>query len=113
MDPRFLLAVDENNDNLHYGGAMAVHDKSEFIADMKKEVDALTKDKVWRIEPRKNIPEHAKLIRLIWSFKRKRNPMGELMKHKARLFVHGGMQQKVQTTGTHMHQWWIGQRFGL
>ena len=93
MDPRLLLATDGNNDNLHYGGAMAAPDKKEFIAAMQKEVEALTKDKVWRLEPKKNIPANAKLIRLIWSFKRKRNPQGDLLKHKARLCAHGGMQQ--------------------
>ena len=91
MDLRLLLGTDESKDNLHYGGAMAAPDKSEFIAAMNKEVDPLTKDKVWQIEPRKNILEHAKLIRLIWSFKCKWNPMGELIKHKARLCVHGGI----------------------
>ena len=94
MDPRLLLATDTNNDNLHYGGAMAAPDKKEFIAAMQKEVEALTKDNVWRLEPKRNIPPHAKLIRLIWSFKRKRNPLGDLIKHKARLCVHGGMQTK-------------------
>ena len=87
MDPRLLLATDSNNDNLHYGGAMAAPDKQDFLLAMKKEISDLTKDKVWRLELKKNIPAKAKLIRLIWSFKRKRNPLGELLKHKARLCV--------------------------
>ena len=29
----------------------------------------------------------------IWSFKRKRSPAGQLLKHKARLCAHGGMQK--------------------
>ena len=41
-----------------------------------------------------SLPPDAKLIRLIWSFKQKRNPLGELTKHKARLCVHGGMQRQ-------------------
>ena len=94
MDPRLLLATDGNNDNLHYGGAMAAPDKEEFLQAMKKEINDLTEDNVWRLELKKNIPPQAKLIRLIWSFKRKRNPIGELLKHKARLCVHGGMQTK-------------------
>ena len=60
----------------------------------KKEIEALTKDKVWRLESKRNIPPHAKLIHLIWSFKRKRNPLGDLIKYKPRLYVHGGMQTK-------------------
>ena len=94
MDPRLLLATDTNNDNLHYGGDMAAPDRKDFIAAMQKEVTALTNDNVWQLELKKNIPTQAKLIRLIWSFKRKRNPLGDLLKHKARLCVHGGMQTK-------------------
>ena len=69
LDPRLLLATDKSNDNLHYGEAMAAPDKDKFIEAMQKEVTALTNDKVWRLEPKRNIPAYAKLIRLIWSFK--------------------------------------------
>ena len=37
------------------------------------------------------LPTSSQITRLIWSLKRKRNPFGELIKHKARLCVHGGM----------------------
>ena len=33
-----------------------------------------------------------KPIKAIWSFKRKHRPDGSLLKHKARLNAHGGMQ---------------------
>ncbi len=39
------------------------------------------------------VPRTAKPIQAIWSFKRKQSPVGTLVKHKARLYVHGGMQQ--------------------
>jgi hypothetical protein len=39
------------------------------------------------------MPTGKKSIKSIWSFKRKRLPSGELLKHKARLCAHGGMQQ--------------------
>ena len=42
---------------------------------------------------RDTLPANAKPIKAIWSFKRKRKPDGELLKHKARLCAHGGMQQ--------------------
>ena len=38
------------------------------------------------------VPKEAKLISLIWSFKRKRNSFGGYIKHKARLCVHDGIQ---------------------
>ena len=56
MDPRLLLATDGNNDNLHYGDAIAAPDKKEFLQAKKKEINDLTKDKVWRLELKKNVP---------------------------------------------------------
>ena len=41
--------------------------------------------------PRSEIGD-AKTIKAIWAFKRKRLPDGSLLKHKARLNAHGGMQ---------------------
>ncbi len=38
------------------------------------------------------MPHTAKSIRAIWLFKRKRQRDGTLLKHKARLCAHGGMQ---------------------
>ena len=70
LDPRLLLASHTSNDNLHYGGAMAADDKNDFIAAMQEEIKALNDDDVWHLELKRNIPTNAKLIILIWSFKR-------------------------------------------
>ena len=42
---------------------------------------------------RSSIPKGQKSILAIWSFKRKRFPDGRIMKYKARICAHGGMQQ--------------------
>ena len=42
---------------------------------------------------RSDMPSSAQTILSIWSFKRKNSPEGELLKHKARLCAHGGMQK--------------------
>ena len=54
----------------------------------------LTTEDVWEIIPKSSLPTSAHIIRLIWSFKRKRNTFGDLIKHKARLCVHGGIKQE-------------------
>ena len=59
--------------------------KNAFKTAMIKEVEDMTKTHVWKIIRKSDLPEDAKLIHLIWSFKRKRNPIGELLKYKARL----------------------------
>ena len=47
----------------------------------------------WVTYKREEIPKGHKTIMAIWSFKRKRFPDGTIMKYKARLCAHGGMQQ--------------------
>ncbi len=47
----------------------------------------------WSIVNCSTIPRTPKLMKAIWSFKCKQRPDGTLVKHKARLCAHGGMQQ--------------------
>ena len=54
----------------------------------------MTTEDVWEIIPKSSLPTSAHIIWLLWSFKIKRNPFGQLTKHKAHLCVHGGMQEK-------------------
>ena len=76
-------------------------DKTEFIAAMLKEIDNHESRDHWTLMRRKDIPPEclnlttgkADIIMSIWSFKRKRFPDGQLMKYKARLCAHGGMQR--------------------
>ena len=91
-DPRLLAADISEKDNLHLGEAMKADDREDFLKAMEKEVHDLNKENVWEILPMSSLPSSAHIICLIWSFKRKRNPFGELTKHKSRLCVHGGMQ---------------------
>jgi len=77
FDPRLFQATEANKDNLHFGDAMKAHDKDEFIKAMEKEINDLTMTKVWTLIRKSDMPSDAKLIRLIWSFKRKRNPLGD------------------------------------
>ena len=41
------------------------------------------------IVPLKNVPKHKKPIPMVWSMKRKRNPLGEITKWEARLCAGG------------------------
>ena len=51
----------------------------------------MTTEDVWEIIPKSSFPTSAHIVRLLWISKRKRNPFGELIKHKSHVFVHGGM----------------------
>jgi hypothetical protein len=70
---------------------MQQEDRDDFIQAMVKELKDHHDNKHWKLVPRSAIGD-AKTIKAIWAFKRKRRPDGSLMKHKARLNAHGGMQ---------------------
>ena len=59
---------------------------------MEKEITYLTTEDVWEILLKSSLPTSAHIIRLIWSFKIKRNSFGKLIKQKYRSCVHDGMQ---------------------
>ena len=73
-------------------------DWDKFKEAMAKEVEDFTVREHWKLVPVTIINElKAKgikfdIIQSVWSFKRKRTPTGELIKHKSRLCAHGGQQ---------------------
>ena len=72
---------------------MKQDDKLAFVDAMEKEISDHKKGGHWSIVHCDTIPNKARPIKEICSFKRKRKPDGELLKHKARLCAHGGTQQ--------------------
>ena len=70
---------------------MKAKDSEEFKAAMKKEVNDLCEADIFEVILLKNKLKEHKLIRFIWNFRRKRSPVGLLIKYKARLCVHRGM----------------------
>jgi hypothetical protein len=89
--PLAFAATLADNETFHFGDAMKQPDKSSFIKAMIKEADDLTKSGVWVLRRRSEVC-NKHVICAIWSFKRKRAPDGRILKHKARLCAHGGMQ---------------------
>ena len=71
---------------------MKQEDKMSSVDAMEKEILDHGYGKHWSIVHRNTLPNKARPIKTIWSFKRKRKPDGELLKHKARLCAHGEMQ---------------------
>ena len=59
---------------------MKVKDSDHFKTAMKKEVNNLHEADVFDIIPLLNKLKDRKLIQFIWSFKRKRSPLGILIK---------------------------------
>ena len=82
-----------SNETFTFQQAMKQEDKLDFVTAMEKEISDHESHGHWSIVLRNTLPKDAKPIRAIWSFKRKRRPDGTLLKHKARMCAHGGMQQ--------------------
>ena len=71
---------------------------------MKKEVQDLNEANVFEIISVLQKPKDRKVIQFIQSFKYKCSPLGILLKHKVRLCIHGGIQQKrIDCTSTFAH----------
>ena len=91
LHPLSYQAKKAENDTFTFKEAMQEDDREEFIRAMLKEIEDHQERKYWKAVDRSTIG-NAKVIQAIWSFKRKRRPDGTLIKHKARLCAHGGMQ---------------------
>jgi hypothetical protein len=78
-----------DSDTMHLEEALQQPDRDEFIKAMKKELNDHISRKHWKVMPAKNVPKHEIPIPMVWSMKRKRNPIGEILKWKARLCAGG------------------------
>ena len=91
MHPLSLATKPGKNDSFHFHQTMQQEDREDFIRAMVKELEDHRDNKHWKLIPRSEIGD-AKTIKAIRAFRRKRQPDGSLLKHKACLNAHGGMQ---------------------
>jgi hypothetical protein len=83
-----------DNNCLYCEHAMKANDCNDFCKAMSVELKAHINRGHWVKMPCRDLPKDVKPIKMVWSFKCKCRPGGSLLKHKARLCVHGGMQKK-------------------
>jgi Reverse transcriptase (RNA-dependent DNA polymerase) len=74
---------------MHLAEAMNADDKQQFVQAMYKELHDHINRKHWMIVPLKSVPSHKQALPMVWSMKRKRNPIGVIIKWKARLCAGG------------------------
>ena len=86
------MAASSDPDTMHLHEAMAQSDRAEFLKAMEKELADHIARKHWKVVPLSEVPTNRKPIPMVWSFKRKRNPIGEIVKYKARLCAGGHKQ---------------------
>ena len=101
IPPHAMVSSINNGDpdTMHYGDARKQPDWAEFQKAMIKEVNDFDERGHWELIHKSQIDfsRPHDIISAIWSFKRKRTPAGELIKHKARLCAHGGQQTEGVT----------------
>ena len=67
-------------------------DRYEFITAMINEIKDHDDKNHWNVMLRSDLPPCAKIVLVIWSFKRKRLPDGRIQKYKARMCACGGIR---------------------
>ena len=80
-----LNAMDNAADVLTQGQMLKTKDKADFIKAQQSEIEGLEEMNVFAYIKKNMLPDDAKLLRAVWSYRRKRRPGGTLLKHKARL----------------------------
>jgi len=79
-------------DILHFRDMIKDADCPHFEKDMCRKIDDLLASNTITVVPRSIVPCDNTILQAIWSFRRKRAPDWSVLKHKARLCPHGGMQ---------------------
>jgi hypothetical protein len=84
-----LVSSASDPDTMTFNEAMQSSDRDKFIKAMHKELSNHIGRNHWKIVPLNSIhyPQHA--IPMVWAMKRKRNPIGDIIKWKACLCAGG------------------------
>ena len=81
-------------DVMYFDQAIRQPDGKQFVEAIVKEVNGHVDNQNWRLIKRSEVPEGEPIQQSVWAMRRKRNlTTGEIVKHKARLNLHGGMQE--------------------
>ena len=81
--------ITTNPDNMTLAHTLQQTDRVEFLVAMKKELGNHIVRRHWKVVLIKHVPSHKKCLPMVWSMKRKRNSIGEIIKWKARLCTGG------------------------
>jgi hypothetical protein len=84
-----IAFIGSDPDTMHLEEALKQPDREQFIQAMHKELNDHVDRKHWKVIPMKAVPKDKIPIPMVWSMKRKRNPIGTIIKWKARLCAGG------------------------
>ena len=79
---------------MHFGQAMQQPDSRQFVEPVIKEINGHVKNQNFKLVKRSKVPVGDPIQQSVWSVRCKCNlTTGKIVKHKARLNLHGGMQE--------------------
>ena len=88
------VVIKVNECVLHYHEAIKDDDDGCFREDTCTEITSLKEENLFKLIPVCDKLSHEFLVPFVWSFKRKRDTIDELIKYKSRLCAHSGKQTK-------------------
>ena len=89
-----LDSMNNKEDILTQGQMLKVPDAPEFKKAQEPEIAGLEDLGVFGYQRKSTVPKGTKILRSVWTYRRKRRPDGTLLKYKARLCADGSRQEK-------------------
>ena len=89
MEQMYAMVSRSDPETMYLEVALKKPDKEEFVKAMYKELQDYINTKHWKAVPATSVPRNKIPMPMVWSMKRKRNPIGEVIKYKARLCAGG------------------------
>jgi hypothetical protein len=88
-----VFAVSANPIILNHRDAMKVDDSEHFLASMDDLMKNLLHNDIYEIVPRSQVPAAQRVLRTVWSHRRKQKPYGTIYCHRSRICADGSQQQ--------------------
>jgi Reverse transcriptase (RNA-dependent DNA polymerase). len=92
IDP-LAFAASANPNILSHREAMKADDVEKFLESMQEELERMDDNEIYEEVLRSSVPKAQKILRAVWSHRRKTTPIGLVYRHRSRLCVDGSRQQ--------------------
>ena len=87
------MAASANPNILTHSQAKKAEDYDDFQQAMQHELKRMIEAKIFKEVPRSVVPTGQRVLRAVWSHRRKTTPSGEIYKHRSRVCADGSRQQ--------------------
>ena len=92
IDP-LAFAASANPNILTHREAMKAEDVEQFLTSMSEELERMDDNEIYEEILRSAVPKGHRILRAVWSHRRKTTPEGAVYRHRSRLCVDGSRQQ--------------------